>query len=150
MAPRPNPTPEPSIDAPVVAHESLMKTIDGQQNQSEVRQAAPDFVKRSTMSAKDYSADLHAGAQKMTSAVEQALVKAVSGIAEANRKVIDAAYRDIETALSTIDKMAGAKSFAEAYQAYVDYLRRQSEIGLIRAKTVAGLSAQPPRKASTF
>jgi hypothetical protein len=114
-----------------------MKAIDGLQSTSEFQQSVREFVKRSAASAKDHSADLHAGAQKVTSAIERVLVKAVSGIADANRKVVDAAYEDVDTALLAIDKLAGAKSFAEAYQIYVDYLRRQSEIGLTRAKNVA-------------
>jgi hypothetical protein len=127
-----------ATEASAATYESLINTLDGLHNEGELRDALREFVKRSAAAARNRSADLHAGATKVTGAIESALVKAVSDVAEVNRKFVDAAYQEVETACTVVDKMAGAKSFDEAYKAYVDHLRRQNEVGVARAKSATG------------
>ena len=131
-------TPETPIETYATTYESLVKALDGFQKKFEIPQATREFVKRSAAAAKDRSTDLHAGANKVTGAIEEALVSAVSGMADVNRKIVDATYQDAETACAAIDKLAGAKSLTDAYQVYVDYLRQQSEVGVARAQSAAG------------
>ena len=69
--------------------------------------------------------------------IEGAIVDAVTGVADINRKLIDTARDDTEATLAAIDKLAAAKSLAEAYQLGVDYWRERGEVGMARAKNVA-------------
>jgi hypothetical protein len=124
-------------DAPATTYESLINALNGLHNENELREALREFVKRGAATARSRSADLHAGATKATGAIENVLVQAVSGVAEANRKVANAALQEVETACSTFDKLVGAKSFDEAYKTYVDYLRHQNEVGKTRTKSAA-------------
>jgi hypothetical protein len=123
---------------PAATYEALIVALNGLHNDNEFREALREFVQRGAATARNRSADLHAGATKATGAIEDVLVKAVSGLAEANRKVANAALQEVATACATIDKLAGARSFDEAYKTYFDYLRHQIEVGQARAKSAAG------------
>src|SRR5215467_2982037 len=130
-------TPESPIEACATTYESLAKALGGLQNKFEIPDAAREFVKRSAAAAKDRSSDLHAGANKVTGAVEEALVGAVNGLADLNRKIVDATYQDLEAALAAVDKLAGAETITDAHETYVNYLREQSKVGVDRAKDSA-------------
>jgi hypothetical protein len=124
-------------EACATTYESLAKALGGLQNKFELPEAAREFVKRTAAAAKDRSTDLHAGANKVTGAIEEALVGAVNGMAEVNRKVVEAAYQDAEATFAAIDKFAGAQSLTEAYEVYADYLRQQGNVVASRAKSAA-------------
>src|SRR5262250_603874 len=132
-------TPESPIEACATTYESLAKALGGLQNKFEIPDAAREFVKRSAAAAKDRSSDLHAGANKVTGAVEEALVGAVNGLADLNRKIVDATYQGLEAAFAAIDKLASAESLTDGFETYVDYLRQQSKVGVARAKDVTSL-----------
>ena len=124
-------------DAPAATYESLMNALKGLHGKSEIRDALREFFKRNAATAKARSGDLHAGVTKATGVIESVLVKAVNGVAEVNRNVVDAAHQEIETAFSAVDKLIEAKSFDEAYRTYVNYLLGQNEVRVARAKSAA-------------
>ena len=130
-------TPESPIEACATTYKSLSKALGGLQNKFEIPEAAREFVKRTAAAAKDRSTNLQAGANKMTGAIEEALVGAVTGMADVNRKVVEAAYQDAEATFAAIDKLAGAQSLTDAYEVYVDYLRQQGNVAAARAKSAA-------------
>jgi hypothetical protein len=125
---------EPANETPA----SLMNALDGLHNDYELRETLREFAKRNAATAKDRAAHLHAAATKATGVIENALVKAVSEVVTTNRKVVDAAYQEIDTAFSAVDKLVGAKSFEEAFKTYVEYLRHQNEVDVARAKSAVG------------
>ena len=126
--------PESPIEACATTYESLAKALGGLQNKLEIPEAAREFVKRSAAAAKDRSTGLHSGANKVTGAIEEALVGAVNGLAEVNRKVADAIYQDAQATFAAIDKLAGSQSLTDAYDVYVDYLRDQTNVGVARVE----------------
>jgi len=130
-------------------YDSFIAALNGLRNESDFRETLREFVKRGAATAKTRSADLHAGATKATGAIETVLVKAVNGVAEVNRKVAGAALQDIETVCSTVDKLVGANSFGEAYKTYFDYLVHQNEVGMARAKSVAGYASAKASEANS-
>lgn len=138
MAEHQNSTPESPIEAHTKTYESFLKAFGGLANKFEIPEAAREFVKRGTAAAKHRSTDLRAGANKVTGAIEEALVGAVNDMADINRQIVDAAYQDAEASFAAIDRLAGAKSLAEAYQVCADYVRQQREVGVDRAKRAAG------------
>jgi len=134
-------TSESPMEACATTYESLAKAIGGLQNKFEIPEAAREFVKRSAAAGRDRSSDLHAGANRVTGAVEEALVGAVNGLADVNRKIVDATYQDLEAAFAAIDKLASAESLTDTFETYVDYLRQQSKVGVARAKDVASFAS---------
>ena len=100
----------------------------------EVPEAAREFVKKQTESAKVRAADLYAGSEKVTAAIETAVTGSVSEAAKISRNFQDALYQDAEAFFAGIDKLASAKSLNEAVQIQSDLLRARGEVLVSRAK----------------
>src|SRR5471032_1064197 len=100
----------------------------------EVPEAAREFVKKQTETAKIRAADLHAGSEKVTAAIETAVAGSVSEAAKISRNIQDALYQDAEAFFAGIDRLASAKSLNEAVQIQSDMLRSRGEVLVSRAK----------------
>src|ERR1700748_829279 len=100
----------------------------------EVPEAARDFVKKSASTAKDRAADIHAGSEKVTDAIETAVSGSVTEAAKISRNIQNALYQDAEAFFAGIDKLASAKSINEAVQIQSDLLRSRGELLVSRAK----------------
>src|SRR4051812_31629710 len=68
----------------------------------EVPEAARDFVKRTAGTAKDRAADLHAGSEKVTSAIESAVTGSVSEAAKISRNIQQALHHDTQAFFAAI------------------------------------------------
>ena len=100
----------------------------------EVPEAAREFVIKQTESAKVRAADLHAGSEKVTAAIETAVAGSVSEAAKISRTIQDALYQDTEAFFAGIEKLASAKSLNEAVQIQSDMVRARGELFMSRAK----------------
>jgi phasin len=101
----------------------------------EVPEVAREFVKKSVSTAKERAADLHAGSEKVTAAIETAVAGSVTEAAKISRNIQQAIYQDTEAFFAGIDKLASAKSLNEAVQIQSDMLRSQGEVVMTRAKS---------------
>jgi phasin len=101
----------------------------------EVPEAARDFVKRTASTAKDRAADIHAGSEKVTAAIETAVAGSVSEAAKISRTIQQAIYQDTEAFFTGIDRLASAKSLTEAVQIQSDMVRARGEVFVSRAKS---------------
>ena len=101
----------------------------------EVPEAARDFVKKTAGTAKERAADLHAGTEKVTDAIETAVAGSVSETAKISRNIQQAIYQDTEAFFAGIDKLASAKSLNEAVQIQSDMVRARGEVFMSRAKS---------------
>lgn len=101
----------------------------------EVPEATRDFVKRATDTAKTRAADMQANAEKMTSAIEAAVSNSVSEAAKINRSIQGAFYQDVDSFFAGLDKLASAKSIAEALQIQGELVRAQGAVLVARAKS---------------
>ena len=100
----------------------------------EVPEAAREFVKKTAGTAKDRAADLYAGSEKATDAIETAVAGSVSEAAKISRNIQQALYQDAEAFFAGIDKLASAKSLNEAVQIQSDMVRARGEVLVSRAK----------------
>ncbi len=100
----------------------------------EVPEAAREFVKKQTETAKERAADLHAGSEKVTAAIETAVAGSVTEVAKISRTIQDAIYQDAQAFFAGIDKLASAKSINEAVQIQSDMVRARGEVLVSRAK----------------
>ena len=103
----------------------------------EVPEAARDFVKKTASTAKERAADVYAGSEKVTAAVETAVTDSVTEAAKITRNIQQAFHQDAEAFFAGIDKLASAKSFNEAVQIQSDLARAQGEVVVSRAKSSA-------------
>ena len=100
----------------------------------EVPAAARDFVKKAAGTAKDRTAEIHTGSEKVATAIESVVASSVSETAKISRNIQQAVYEDTQALFSGIDKLASAKSLNEAVTIQGDLLRAQGEIFAARAK----------------
>ena len=101
----------------------------------EVPEAAREFVKKTANTARDRAADLHAGSEKVTAAIETAAAGSVSEVAKISRNIQQAIYQDAEAFFAGIDRLASAKSLNEAVQIQSDMVRARGEVLISRAKS---------------
>ena len=101
----------------------------------EVPEAARDFVKRAANNAKERAADVYAGSEKVTTAIESAVADSVSEVAKISRNIQQAVYEDAEAFFTGLDKLASAKTINEAVQIQSDLARARGEAFIARAKS---------------
>jgi phasin len=101
----------------------------------EVPEAAREFVKKTAGTAKERAADIHAGSEKVTAAIETAVAGSVSEAAKISRNISQAMYQDAEAFFAGIDKLASAKSLNEAVQIQSEMVRARGELFVSRAKS---------------
>ena len=101
----------------------------------EVPEAAREFVKKTASTAKERAADVFAGSEKVTAAIETAVSDSVSEAAKISRNIQQALYQDAEAFFAGIDKLASAKSINEAVQIQSDLARARGEVFVSRAKS---------------
>jgi hypothetical protein len=65
----------------------------------------------------------------------------VNGIADVNRKTVEAMYQDAQSVFAAIDNLADAQSFSQAYKVYADYLRQQTKVSVTRAEATASFAS---------
>src|ERR1700739_860745 len=82
----------------------------------EVPEAAREFVKKSANSAKERAADVYAGSEKGTAAIETAVPDSVSEAAKISRNIQQALFQDAEAFFAGIDRLGSAKSLHQALQ----------------------------------
>ena len=103
----------------------------------EVPEAAREFVKKTANSAKERAADVYAGSEKVTAAIETAVADSVTEAAKISRNISQAMYQDAEAFFAGLDKLASAKSINEAVQIQSDLARARGEVLMSRAKSTA-------------
>ena len=100
----------------------------------EVPEAARDFVKKQAETAKVRAADVYAGSEKVTAAIETAVADGVTEAAKISRNIQQAIYQDAEAFFAGIDQLASAKSLSEAAQIQSEMVRARGEVLVSRAK----------------
>ena len=103
----------------------------------EVPEAAREFVKKTANTAKDRAAEVFAGSERVTAAVENAVTESVAEAGKISRNIQQAIYEDAEAFFSGIDKLASAKSVSEAVEIQSSLLRARGEVFVSRAKATA-------------
>jgi phasin len=101
----------------------------------EVPEVAREFVKKTAGSAKERAADIHAGSEKVTAAIETAVAGSVTEAAKISRNISQALYQDAEAFFAGIDRLASAKSLNEAVAIQSEMVRARGEVLVSRAKS---------------
>lgn len=100
----------------------------------EVPEAAREFVKKTANTAKDRAAEVFAGSERVTAAVENAVTESVTEAGKISRNIQQAIYDDAQAFFAGIDKLASAKSFSEAVEIQSSLLRASGETFVSRTK----------------
>lgn len=116
---------------------SVTEALENVQSKIEVPAAARDFVKKGASTAKERVETVHAGAIKFANGAEKLAVSFVGGYANFGRGLIDATVANVQHALSTVEKVAAAKSINEAVTIQVEAARESANANMERARNVA-------------
>ena len=103
----------------------------------EVPEAAREWVKKTASTAKERAADVYAGSEKVTAAIETAVADSVTEAAKISRNIQQALFQDAEAFFAGIDKLASAKTINEAVQIQSDLVRARGEVFVSRAKSTS-------------
>jgi len=116
---------------------SVTEAIENVQSKLEVPAAARDFVKKGVSTAHERVETAHEGALKFANSAEKLAVSFVGGYANFSRGLIDAAVANVQHALSTVEKVAAAKSVNEAVEIQVSAVRESANANMERVRDVA-------------
>lgn len=124
--------------APASAYvNSIQSAFDNVQSKLEVPAAARDFVKRTTSSAKERAESVHSGVADATNTVEKFATSIVGGYANLTRGLLDMTLANVQHTLTTVEKIAGAKSLNEAVQLQADFVRENARANFERVRNAA-------------
>lgn len=116
---------------------SIQNAFENVQARIEVPAAARDFVKRTASSAKERAESVHSAAANATDTVEKFTTSVVGGYASLTRGLIDMTLANIQHTLSTVEKLAGAKSMHEAVQLQADFVQENARVNFERVRDAA-------------
>jgi hypothetical protein len=116
---------------------SIQQAFENAQGKIEVPAAARDLVKRTVSSAKDSAEKVHTKAADATKTAEKFATSLMGGYASFTRGLLDATLANVQHALSTVEKVAGAQSINEAVQIHADFVRESARANFERARVAA-------------
>ena len=113
------------------------ETFKNLQNNVQVPEAARDFAKRVATDATARAEDIHAGAEKVTVAIQTAVVEQIDETAKVSRSIQQAMLEDVQAYFAGIEKLASAQSLSEAFQIQSDMVRARTDVAVARARATA-------------
>ena len=116
---------------------SIQQAFENVQGKFEVPASARDFVKRTASSVKEGAETAHSRGAEATHSVEKFATSLVGGYASFTRGLLDATLANVQHAVSTVEKVAGAQSINEAVQIQTDFVRESARANFERVRTVA-------------
>ncbi len=128
---------EAAFDTAKQAFAPIADTLKALQNGIQVPEAARDFVKRVSVDAASRAADLHAGAEKVTVAIQTAVADQVDETARITRTIQQVLLDDTQAFFAGLEKLASAQSLSEAFQIQSDMVRARADVAVSRARATA-------------
>ena len=102
-----------------------------------VPEGAREFVKQTVSTAKERTATAFAESEKVTAAMETAVVGGISEAAKVGRNISQAIHQDTEAFFDGIGRLASATSLSEAVQIQSELARERGEALISRAKSAS-------------
>ena len=98
-------------------------------------EGARELVKRSTATAKERTETVYTSTKKYNAELENVLTRAAHGYANILGNIAEAAYVNVNRGIEAAERLAGAKSFAEAIEIQSDYVREQLACSMNNARS---------------
>jgi len=102
-----------------------------------VPEGAREFVKQTVSTAKERAATAFAESEKVTAAMETAVVGGIGEAAKLGRNIQQAIHQDTEAFFDGIGRLASATSLSEAVQIQSELARERGEALISRAKSAS-------------
>jgi hypothetical protein len=107
------------------------------QDKVQVPEGARDFVKRVATDATARAENMHAGAEKVTVAIQTAVVEQIDETAKISRNIQQALLEDAQAFFAGLEKLASAQSLSDAFQIQSDMVRARTDVAVSRARATA-------------
>ncbi len=109
---------------------------------SQIAASTREFVKRSAATAKERAENLHEGTEKFNSSLENGMTRFVGGYVSVLGGIAEATFANVDHALTTVEKLAGAQSVSEAVRIQSDYVRESTTNNMNRARDAANIARE--------
>ena len=126
-----------AFDMAKQAFQPFADSLKNFQDKVQVPEAARDFVKRVATDATERAENIHAGAEKVTSAIETAVSDQINETAKISRHIQQALLDDTKAFFAGLEKIAASKSLSEAFQVQSDMVRARTDVAVSRARATA-------------
>ncbi|MGI9354270.1 MAG: phasin family protein [Rhizobiaceae bacterium] len=120
-------------DKTIIADEATKVT-------TKVAESAREIVRRSAATAKERSDDAFEGATKFNSGLENAMNRAVGGYVTILGGIATATHDNVNRVLTTVEKLANAKSMTEAVRIQSDYVRENTTANIENVRVAANVT----------
>ena len=105
------------------AADKAAETVSETDNVSKIADSARDYVQRAAAAAMERSDSAYENVNEFNKGVETTLNRVAAGYVSILGGIARANHENVKHALSTVEKVAAAKSFTEAAQVQVDFVR---------------------------
>ena len=120
-------------DETIVAEEASKVT-------AKVAESAREIVRRSAATAKERSDDAFDTATKFNTGLESAMNRVVGGYVTILGGIATATHDNVNRALTTVEKLANAKSMTEAVRIQSDYVRENTTANIENIRVAANVT----------
>ncbi len=107
-----------------------------------VAEGTREFVRRSAATAKDRSDAIYEGTETVNDTLENAMTKVVGGYVSVLGGMARVAHANVNRALTTVEKLANAKSVSEAVRIQSDYVRENTTANFAEVRNAAGTTRE--------
>lgn len=109
---------------------------------TKVAESAREIVRRSAATAKERSDDAFEGASKFNSGLESTMNRVVGGYVTVLGGIATATHDNVNRALTTVEKLANAKSMTEAVRIQSDYVRENTTANIENIRVAANVARE--------
>lgn len=127
----------PKAKASATYFDQIKSTFEGFQNKMEVPAAAREFVVKGAEKTASGAESVHANVIKVVDGAESLTTKFVGGYANFLRGAFDLTLANVKASLSTLEKVAAAKSINEAVQIQADFVRENTAANIEKVREAA-------------
>lgn len=128
---------ESAFDFAKQAFAPFADTYKTLQDKVQVPEAARDFVKRVATDGTARAENIHAGAEKVTAAIEATVTEQINETVKVSRNIQQALLEDTQAFFAGIEKLASAQSLSDAFQIQSDMVRARTDVAVARARATA-------------
>ena len=122
--------------------EDVVITEEARKVSAKVAESAREMVRRSAATAKERSDDVFEGTEKFNSGLESTMNRMVGGYVTILGGIAKATHDNVNRALTTVEKLANARSMSEAVKIQADYIRENTNANIENLRTAANVTRE--------
>lgn len=114
--------------------DQFRQAFEGLYGKMDVPAAARDFAQRGAVSARERAEQAHHGARDAVASAEKLTGTVLAHSVNAARDAVETGFANLEHALVTAEKLAGARSLGETLEIQAEFLRESAKANVERVR----------------